>query len=75
MHRAHRPTDKPPLTGSLDVTLEEGKTVTCKITHTQVLKKLEDYDPKTVSEITGVPAKDIERKSGLPAGLSDALDL
>ena len=44
-----------------DITLKDGKKVSCSTAHTLLLKKLEDYDPKTVSEITGVPAKDIER--------------
>lgn len=33
----------------------------CSTSHTLLLKKLEDYDPETVSEITGVPADVIER--------------
>lgn len=53
--------DKSALTGTWDVTLKDGKKVSCSTAHTLLLKKLEDYDPKTVSEITGVPAKDIER--------------
>jgi len=53
--------DKPALTGTWDITLKDGKKVGCTTAHTLLLKKLEDYDPKTVSEITGVPAKDIER--------------
>lgn len=53
--------DIPALAGTWEVTLKDGKKVSCSTTHTQLLKKLEDYDPKTVSEITGVPAKDIER--------------
>lgn len=53
--------DKPPLTGTWDVTLKDGKRIACSTSHTLFLKKLEEYDPKTVSEITGVPAKDVER--------------
>lgn len=53
--------DKPSLTGTWEVTLKDGKKVTCSTTHTLFLQKLEEYDPKTVSDITGVPAKDIER--------------
>lgn len=53
--------DKPALTGVWDVTLKDGKTVACTTTHSLFLQQLEEYDPKTVSEITGVPAKDIER--------------
>lgn len=53
--------DKPPLIGSFDVMLKDGKTVSCTTSHTLFLKQIEEYDPKTVSEITGVPAKDIER--------------
>jgi anaerobic selenocysteine-containing dehydrogenase len=53
--------DKPPLTGSWEILLKDGKKVVCTTSHTLFLEQLEDYDPKTVSEITGVPAKDIER--------------
>ncbi|WP_128003428.1 molybdopterin-dependent oxidoreductase [Piscinibacter defluvii] len=51
----------PSLTGSWDVALKDGRTVSCTTSHTLLLKKLDEYDPQTVSEITGVPAKDIER--------------
>lgn len=53
--------DKAALIGTWDVTLKDGRRVSCATSHTLFLKKLEDYDPKTVAEITGVPAKDIER--------------
>lgn len=53
--------DTPPLVGTFDVTLKDGKNVSCSTSHTLFLQKLEEYDPKTVAEITGVPAKDIER--------------
>ena len=47
--------DKQALTGTWDIALKDGKKVSCSTAHTLLLKKLEDYDPKTVSEITGVP--------------------
>ena len=53
--------DKPALAGTWEITLKDGRKVACSTSHTLLLKKLEDYDPKTVSEITGVPAKVIER--------------
>jgi nitrate reductase / nitrite oxidoreductase, alpha subunit len=53
--------DKLALTGTWDIALKDGKKVSCSTSHTLLLKKLEDYDPKTVSEITGVPEDVIER--------------
>ncbi|RAI42837.1 molybdopterin-dependent oxidoreductase [Rhodoplanes roseus] len=53
--------DAPALTGSFDVMLKDGKTVRCTTGQSLFLKTLDDYDPKTVSEITGVPAETIER--------------
>ncbi|MFO1330090.1 MAG: molybdopterin-dependent oxidoreductase [Rubrivivax sp.] len=53
--------DRWPLTGEWDVTLKDGRRVRCSTAHTLLLRKLEEYDPKTVSEITGTPAAVIER--------------
>ncbi|PLX32688.1 MAG: hypothetical protein C0605_17695 [Hyphomicrobiales bacterium] len=49
------------LTGSFDVTLKDGSTISCTTSHSLFLKKLEEYDPATVSQITGIPEADIER--------------
>lgn len=43
------------------MTLKDGRKIMCSTSHTLFLKKLDDYDPKTVSDITGVPAATIER--------------
>lgn len=53
--------DKSALTGTWNILLKDGKEVSCSTAHTLMLRALEDYDPKTVSEITGVPAETIER--------------
>ncbi|PLX36792.1 MAG: hypothetical protein C0606_13355 [Hyphomicrobiales bacterium] len=53
--------DKPALTGTFTVKLADGKEVACSTAHTLFLAKLEEFDPATVSEITGVPAADVER--------------
>ncbi len=53
--------DKPALTGTYTVTLANGSRINCSTAHSLFLKKLEQYDPKTVAEITGIKAVDIER--------------
>jgi anaerobic selenocysteine-containing dehydrogenase len=53
--------DEPPLTGSWSVKLANGETITCSTSHTLFLKTIDEHDPETVSEITGVPTEVIER--------------
>ena len=53
--------DQPALTGTFTVTLKDGKKIKCTTAHSLFLRKLEDYDPDTVAEITGVKAADIKR--------------
>ena len=53
--------DKPSLTGTFPVTLADGTQITCTTAHTLLLSKIEEFDPQTVSEITGVPVETIER--------------
>lgn len=53
--------DEPPLTGTWSVKLANGEIISCSTSHTLFLKTLDEHDPETVSEITGVPVEVIER--------------
>jgi anaerobic selenocysteine-containing dehydrogenase len=48
------------LDGTFTVDLTNGATVQCDTAHTLLLAQIARYDPETVEEITGVPARTIE---------------
>ncbi|MBP1686032.1 MAG: Respiratory nitrate reductase alpha chain, partial [Deltaproteobacteria bacterium] len=51
----------PQLEGSIEVELQDGKTVRCRPVFDLVREYAEHFDPKTVEELTWAPAKAVER--------------